>query len=94
MFQKFAIEFSLSLQPFYEAKTRLIISEIGAIPNDNIELLQSKFQQFFDVAKLISDKEFLLKIRYMEINDRNVMQQLLEFLAENINFKVRAKCNI
>lgn len=84
----------MSLQPFYEAKTRLIISEIGTIPHDNIELLQSKFQQFFVIAKLISDKDFLLKIRYMEINDRNVMQQLLEFLAENINFKVRFKCNI
>lgn len=57
--------------------------------NDNKELVSARFQEFFKVAKLITDTEFLLKLRLMEIGDRNVMKQVLEFLVKHINFEVR-----
>lgn len=86
--QKLAVEFNLSKQPIYEARARNYLLEISLIPQDDTELLQKRFDGFFSVAKLIENKEFLLKLRNMQIADRNVFKRILEFLDGNIDFDV------
>lgn len=41
-----------------------------------------------DVAKKIANTEFLLELRNLDMPDRKVMRQLLEFLTEQIKFEV------
>lgn len=81
--EKFAIEYKLSLQPVYEARARLFVSQFG-----NASVDDEKFNEFLKIANLITNEEFLLKLRDMEIQDRNVMKRLLEFLLERIVSKV------
>lgn len=86
--EKFAIEFKLSLQPVYEARARQFVSTIGNATPENADVWKQQFSEFLDIAKLITNEEFLLKLRLMDINDRNVMKQLLEFLLERVQSEV------
>lgn len=86
--EKFAIDFNLSLQPIYEAKAKQFVSLIGTAAPDDTDRWKQRISEFFDIAKLITNDEFLLMLRSMDINDRNVMKQLLEFLLARVNFEV------
>lgn len=79
----------MSKQPIYEAKARYFLAEIGSISQDDTELMQQRFDEFFQVAKLIENPEFLLKLRNMQIADRNVFKRVLEFLTEHISLEVK-----
>lgn len=56
-----------------------------------MEALQNRLKQLIDVAKQITNTEFLLQLRNLEMPDRKVMKTLLEFLAEYIKFDVSMK---
>lgn len=59
----------------------------------DIEAVQNKFSELFGVAKLITNTDFLLKLRNIEMPDRNVMKKFLEFLTQHIKFDVsRGRC--
>lgn len=49
---------------------------------------QNGLDELIDVAKQITNTEFLLQLRNLEMPDRKVMKKLLEFLTEQIKFNV------
>lgn len=49
---------------------------------------QSGVDNLIAVAKQITNTEFLLQLRNLDMPDRKVMQKLLEFLTEQIKFEV------
>lgn len=89
--EKFAIEFKLSLQPIYKAKARRFVTQLNNSDTDDADNWKQQFREFFEVAKMIKNEDFLLKLRLMDIKDRNVMRQLLEFLLERISAEVKSR---
>lgn len=55
---------------------------------NDIQLIQKCFDELAAVAKLIENTEFLLKLRDLQMSDRNIMRKLLEFLIEFVNLDV------
>lgn len=86
MFQQFALQHNLSLQPIYETKTRLLLINIGYI-NDESKLEQ-EFEKLLNLAKLVKNSEFLLTLRNVDIANQCIMKRFLTFLIENVDFKV------
>lgn len=55
---------------------------------NDVETLQNGLDNLIGVAKQITNTEFLLQLRNLEMPDRKVMKKLLEFLTEQIQFDV------
>lgn len=49
---------------------------------------QKGLDDLISVAKQITNSEFLLQLRNLEMPDRKVMKNLLEFMTEKISFDV------
>lgn len=49
---------------------------------------QTGVDNLITVAKKITNTEFLLQLRNLDMPDRKVMKKLLEFLTEQIKFEV------
>ena len=45
-------------------------------------------ENLIEVAKKITNTEFLLQLRNLDMPDRKVMKKLLEFLTEQVKFEV------
>lgn len=50
--------------------------------------MQRGLDELISVAKKITNTEFLLQLRNLDMPDRKVMRNLLEFMTEQINFDV------
>lgn len=90
--EKFAIEFKLSLAPVHEARAKFFIESLGTgTITTCTDEWKKQFDDFLKIAKLIKNEEFLLTLRDLDINDRHVMKQLLEFLLGHIKSEVGQK---
>lgn len=54
----------------------------------DIQSVQQKFSELLSIARLITNMEFLLQLRYTEMPNRNIMKQFLEFLTQHVKFDV------
>lgn len=54
----------------------------------NVQEYQAGVDNLIAIAKKITDTEFLLQLRNLDMPDRKVMKKLLEFLTEQVKFEV------
>lgn len=54
----------------------------------DVTVLKERLDDLIAIAKQITNTDFLLQIRNLDMPDRKVMKKLLEFLAEKIKFDV------
>lgn len=53
-----------------------------------MEDVPKRFDDLLEMAKLITNTEFLLKMRSMEMHNRQIMQKFLKFLVAHVKFNV------
>lgn len=59
----------------------------------DVQAVQMRLDDLISVAKQIENTEFLLQLRNLEMPDRKVLQKLLEFLTEKIQFNVSERAS-
>lgn len=55
---------------------------------NNVQEYQTGVDNLIAVAEKITNTEFLLQLRNLDMPDRKVMKKLLEFLTEKVKFEV------
>lgn len=55
---------------------------------DDREAIEKRFDDLISIAKLITNTNFLLKLRDLEMTERRIMKKLLQFLSKHVILNV------
>lgn len=82
--EELAKQFELSLEPLHEAKIKRSMMVLDEL-KPGTKVFEEKFKVLMTQVAQIENKNFLVKLRLIQIPDRNCMTTFLTFILENID---------